>query len=117
MPALLPYDRIRETSTTTGTGTLTLAGAVSGFLPFSTIGDGQLAYYVIDDGAGNWEVGQGTYTLSGTTLSRQTVLASSNSNALVSFGAGSKTVRLDWPAAALKFMQYAAVESLINGVW
>lgn len=93
-------DRVKETTTTTGTGTLTLAGTSTGFQAFSKVGNGAQVFYVIDDGGANWEVGLGTYTLSGTTLSRDTVLDSSNSGALVSFGAGTKTVRLDAPAYA-----------------
>jgi hypothetical protein len=98
---LLVADRIQETTTTYGTGTLTLNGAVSGYLAFSVIGNGNTCFYVIDDGAGNWEVGQGTYSSSGTTLSRDTVLASSNSGSLVSFSAGTKNVWVDAPASVL----------------
>ena len=76
--ALVFKDRVRETTTTTGTGTVTLAGAVTGFQTFSAIGDGNTTYYTIALGT-EWEVGVGTYTSSGTTLSRDTVLASSNS--------------------------------------
>jgi hypothetical protein len=96
---LVVADRIQQTTTTTGTGTLTLAGSVAGFRAFSVIGDGNSCYYVIDDGAGNWEVGVGTYTLSGTTLTRTTVLASSNGGSLVSFASGTKNVWVDAPAA------------------
>jgi hypothetical protein len=87
-----PYvDRTQETTTTTGTGTVTLAGAVSNYQAFSAnYTTGQTVYYCITDNAGNWEVGKGTYTTSGTTLSRDIVFASSNSNALVNFGAGTK---------------------------
>ena len=78
--ALIVKDRVKETSTTSGTGTLTLAGAVAGFQSFTTIGDGNTTYYAITDGA-SWEVGIGTFTLSGTTLSRDVILASSNAGA------------------------------------
>lgn len=79
-------DRVQETSTTTGTGTLTLAGAVSGYQAFSSaFVTGQTVYYAISDGGGNWEVGRGIYTTSGTTLTRDQVFSSSNANALVSF--------------------------------
>lgn len=84
-------DRVKETTTTTGTGTLTLAGAATGFQSFSAIGNGNTCTYCIDDGT-NWEVGIGTYTLSGTTLSRTTIIASSNSGSAVNFGAGTKNV-------------------------
>lgn len=95
-----PYilDRVRETTTTTGTGTLTLAGAVTGFQSFAAVGNGNTCYYCVTDGT-NWEVGLGTYTSSGTTLARTTVLASSNSNAAVSFAAGTKQVFVTSPAA------------------
>jgi hypothetical protein len=95
--ALVVKDRVKETTTTTGTGTLTLAGAVTGFQSFSVIGDGNTTYYTITDGT-NWEVGVGTYTVSGTTLSRDTILESSNSGNAVNWGAGSKFVFVTYPA-------------------
>lgn len=75
--AFVIKDRVKETTTTTGTGTLTLAGALNGFDAFSEIGNGNNTYYACADGT-NFEVGIGTYTLSGTTLSRDTVLESSS---------------------------------------
>jgi len=96
--SLVIADRVQETTTTTGTGTITLAGAVTGYQAFSAIGNGNTTYYTITDGT-NWEVGIGTYTLSGTTLARTTVLASSNAGALVNFPAGTKTVFCTLPAA------------------
>jgi hypothetical protein len=97
--ALVLKDRVKETSTTTGTGTLTLAGAVTDFEAFSAIGDGNTTYYTITLAEGDeWEVGIGTYTASGTTLSRDTVLASSNSDAKVNFSAGDKDVFCTYPA-------------------
>ena len=98
--ALVLADRVQETTTTTGTGTLTLAGAVSGYQSFAAIGNGNTTYYTIVEQSGtNWEVGLGTYTSSGTTLSRTTVLSSSNSGSLVNFGAGTKNVFADYPAS------------------
>jgi hypothetical protein len=98
MPLVLK-DRVRETSTTTGTGTLTLGGAASGFQSFGVIGNGNTTYYAIVDPATNaWEVGIGTYTASGTTLSRDTVLESSNSGNKVDFAAGAKNVFCTYPA-------------------
>ena len=97
--AFVLADRVRETTTTTGTGTVTLAGAVLGFQSFSAIGNGNSTYYTIaGQGTSEWEVGIGTYTSSGTTLSRTTVLASSNSGSLVNFSAGTKDVFCDYPA-------------------
>ena len=95
--ALVVKDRVQETSTTTGTGTFTLAGAVSGFQSFSVIGNANTTYYAIVGGA-EFEVGLGTYTSSGTTLSRDTVLESSNSGSLVNFSAGTKNVFVTYPA-------------------
>jgi hypothetical protein len=101
---LVVADRVKETTTTTGTGTITLAGAASGFQSFAAIGNGNQTYYTIVDGTANtWEVGVGTYTSSGTTLSRDIVLSSSNSGSLVSFGAGTKEVFVTYPASRSAF--------------
>jgi hypothetical protein len=97
--ALVLADRVNETTTTAGTGTITLAGAVSGYQSFSAIGNGNTTYYTIShQTAAEWEVGIGTYTSSGTTLSRDTVLASSSGGAKVNFSAGTKNVFCDYPA-------------------
>jgi hypothetical protein len=96
MPLVLK-DRVQETTTTTGTGTVTLAGSVTGFQSFSVIGNGNTTYYSITDGT-DWEVGIGTYTASGTTLSRDVILESSNSGSAVNFSAGSKNVFVTYPA-------------------
>jgi hypothetical protein len=95
--ALVVKDRVQETSTTTGTGTLTLGGAVSGFQSFSVIGNANTTYYAIVGGS-EWEVGLGTYTSSGTTLSRDTILESSNGGTAVNFSAGTKNVFVTYPA-------------------
>ena len=95
--ALIVKDRVQETSTTTGTGTITLAGAVTGFQSFSVIGNANTTYYAIVLNS-EFEVGIGTYTSSGTTLSRTTVLESSNSGSLVNFSAGTKSVFCTYPA-------------------
>lgn len=98
------FDRVQETSSTTGTGTYTLAGAVSGFQAFAAVGNGNSCYYcaIEVDGNGNpsggWEVGLGTYTSSGTTLSRDSVKASSNAGAAVSWAAGTRRLFLTQPA-------------------
>ena len=77
--ALVVYDRVQETTTTSGTGSVTLLGAVSGFQSFAVVGNGNTTYYTITDGAA-WEVGIGTYSTSGPTLARTTVLSNSNGN-------------------------------------
>ena len=94
--ALIVKDRIKETTTTTGTGTVTLAGAEAGFQAFSVVGDANTTYYAIVSG-NNWEVGLGTYTLSGTTLSRDTILESSNSGSAITL-AGTSDVFCTYPA-------------------
>jgi hypothetical protein len=97
--ALVLADRVKETTTTTGTGTVTLDGASTGYQSFAIIGNGNTTYYTIaGQGTAEWEVGIGTYTSSGTTLARTTVLSSSNSNNLVNFSAGTKDVFVTYPA-------------------
>lgn len=96
--ALVLKDRVQETSTTEGTGPFTLNGAVTGFNSFSVIGNGNTTYYTITTSGSEFEIGIGTYTSSGTSLSRDTVLASSNSNNLVNFTAGTKNVFVTYPA-------------------
>lgn len=91
-------DRVRDTTTTTGTGTITLSGTPpTGYQSFSAVGNGNTTYYTINGGS-QWEVGIGTYLGAGPTLSRDTVLASSNSGSLVNFSAGTKDVFCDYPA-------------------
>lgn len=98
--ALVLADRVKDTTTTTSTGTITLSGtAPTGYQNFSVIGNGNTTYYTIaGQGTTEWEVGIGTYTSSGTTLSRDTVLASSNGGSLVVFSAGTKDVFVTYPA-------------------
>ena len=101
--ALVLADRVKETSTTTGTGTYTLAGAVTGFESFASIGNGNTTYYACTLGA-DFEVGIGTYTASGTTLARTTILQSSNSDNAVDWGAGTKTLFCTQPAEKAVFL-------------
>ena len=100
--ALVLKDRVKETTTTTGTGTYTLAGAVGGFEAFSEVGDGNTTYYACTDGT-DFEVGIGTYTASGTTLARTTILQSSNSDNAVSWTAGTRTIFCTLPAEKMIF--------------
>jgi hypothetical protein len=96
--ALVIADRVKETSTTTGTGTFTLGGAVTGYQAFSVIGNGNQCYYTIVGTAvaSEWEVGVGTYSSS--TITRDAVLDSSAGGAKVSFSAGNKEVFVTYPA-------------------
>jgi hypothetical protein len=110
--AFVVKDRVKETTTTTGTGTITLAGAVLGFQAFSVIGDGNTTFYTIQDSiAGDWEVGIGTYTSSGTTLSRDTILESSNAGSAVNFAAGTKDVFVTYPAERSVYVDGGGVTS------
>ena len=98
---LIQADRVKETTTSTSTGAVTLAGAATGFQTFSAaIGNGNTCYYTIAGQTGSeWEVGIGTYSTSGNQLARTTVLASSNAGALVNFSAGTKDVFVTYPAS------------------
>lgn len=120
--ALVLADRVQETTTTTGTGSVTLAGAVTGYQSFAVIGNGNTTFYTIaDQGGANWEVGIGTYTSSGTTLSRDTVLSSSNSGSLVNFTSGIKTVFVTYPSEKSVNLNAAgnvsALGTVSSGVW
>ena len=98
--ALVIADRVKETTTVT-TGTATLLGAATGFQSFAVIGNGNTTYYCIaGQGTSEWEVGIGTYTLSGTTLARTTVLSNSSATqpSALSFSAGTKDVFVTYPS-------------------
>jgi hypothetical protein len=119
---LVVRDRVQETSTTTGTGTFTLAGASTGFQSFSAIGDGNTTYYTIAaQGGSQWEVGIGTYTSSGTTLSRDTVLSSSTGGSKVDFTAGTKNVFVTYPAGKSVNLDssnnVSALGTVASGTW
>lgn len=98
--ALVTADRVKETSTTTGTGTYDLAGASTGYQTFvAGVGNGNTCYYCATDGT-DWEVGIGTVTdASPDTLARTTILASTNANAAVNWAAGTRDIFLTFPAA------------------
>ena len=97
--ALVLADRVKDTTTTTGTGSVTLSGSPpAGFQSFgAAIGNGNTTYYTISGGS-QFEVGIGTYNSAGPTLNRDTVLSSSNSGSLVNFSAGTKDVFVTYPA-------------------
>ena len=99
--ALVLADRVKETTTTAGTGTITLAGAATGFQSFAVVGNGNTTFYTIASQTGNeWEVGVGTYATSGTTLARTTVLSNSSATqpSALNFSAGTKDVFVTYPA-------------------
>jgi len=114
--AFVVADRVKETTTTTGTGTITLGGAEPNFITFtSALSDGDTTYYaIVDDTNTAFEVGLGTFTASGTTLARTTVLASSNSGSAVDLQAGTKEVFINYPAGKSVFLN-ASNQLVING--
>jgi hypothetical protein len=114
--ALVLADRVRETTTTTGTGSVTLGGAYTGFQTFlAGVGNANSTYYTIANVvSGEWEVGIGTYTTSGNTLSRTTVLASSNSGSLVNFVTGTKDVFVTQPAERAVYIDSAGTTVDVN---
>ena len=120
--ALVLADRVQETTTTTGTGSVTLGGAVLGYQSFAVVGNGNTTFYTIaDQGGANWEVGIGTYSTTGPTLARTTVLASSNSGSLVNFTAGTKTVFVTYPSEKSVNLDasgnVSALGTVASGTW
>lgn len=108
--ALVLKDRVKETTQTSGTGTLALLGASQGFQAFSVVGEGNITYYTITDGI-NWEVGVGTYSVN--SLSRDTVISSSQSGGKVNWGAGTRDVFCTLPANSASMAQ--GINNLATG--
>ena len=107
--ALVLADRVRDTTTTTGTGTVTLSGtAPTGYQNFSVVGNGNTTYYTINAGS-QWEVGIGTYSSTGPTLARTTILASSSAGAAVDFAAGTKDVFVTYPSGESVYQDGTAI--------
>ena len=104
--ALVLNDRVKETTTTTGTGTFTLAGAVTGFETFGTgIGNSNTTYYAVTlPGSSEFEVGLGTLSSDSSTIARTTIISSSNSDSAVNFSAGTKTIFCTIPASKSVFL-------------
>jgi hypothetical protein len=118
--ALVINNRVRETTSTTGTGAVTLGGAVGGFQTFAAgIGNDNTTYYAISINTENeWEVGLGTLNADSSTLTRTTVLESSNSDSAVDFAAGSKEVFCTLPSEKAVYLDAsgAAVGAIANVV-
>ena len=115
--ALIVNDRVKETSTTTGTGTIDLAGAETGYESFvSGIGTTNTTYYAIElNSANEFEVGIGTVTdATPDTLSRDTVISSSNGDAKVNFSAGTKNVLCTLPAKRAMSPSMTATDYLVT---
>jgi len=100
--ALVVNDRVQQTGTANTTVSFTLSGSVTGFQSFSVIGNGNTTYYSATDTSGNWEVGLGTYSTTGPTLTRTTILSSSNSGSAVTFS-GTVNVFVTYPASKAVF--------------
>ena len=115
--ALVLADRVQETTTTTGTGTVTLLGAAVGYQSFAAVGNTNTTYYCIQgQTSAEWEVGIGTYTSSGTTLSRDTILSSSNAGSAVNFSAGTKNVFVTYPATRSVYVNGTAITPTNSGI-
>ena len=108
--AFIVADRVKETTNSTGTGTYALGGATAGFQAFSAVtSNTDTVYYAISDNV-DFEVGVGTYATSGNSISRTTILSSSNSNSAVNWGVGTKDIFLTYPA------EKAVLEDVSNNV-
>lgn len=114
--ALVLNDRVKETTTTTGTGTFTLAGAVTGFETFGTgIGNSNTTYYAVTlPGSSEFEVGLGTLNSDSSTLARTTVISSSNSDNAVNFSSGTKTIFCTIPASKSVFLDASGKGNLTS---
>jgi len=115
--ALVVKDRVKETTATTGTGTLTLAGAVAGFQTFtSVLSNGDTTYYgIFESSTGEFEVGLGTFTSSGTTLARTTILESSNSGSAINLTAGAADVFITQPAEKAVYLDASGYIATADG--
>lgn len=106
--ALVVKDRVRVITTTTGTSDFSLGSAVTGYQSFSVIGNNNTTYYVaVDPSTGDWEVGVGTFLSAGPTLTRDTILESSNAGSKVVFAAGAKDVFVSYPAERAVYLNAA----------
>ena len=114
--ALVLNDRVKETTTTTGTGTFTLAGAVTGFETFGTgIGNSNTTYYAVTlPGSSEFEVGLGTLSSDSSTLARTTIISSSNSDSAVNFSSGTKTIFCTIPASKSVFLDASGKGNLTS---
>ena len=118
--ALALYDRVQQTGTANTTVSFTLSGSVTGFQSFSVVGNGNTTYYGATDTSGNWEAGVGTYSTTGPTLTRTTILSSSNSGSAVTFS-GTVTVFVTYPSSKSVNLNetgnVSALGTVTSGVW
>ena len=118
--ALVVYDRVQQTGTANTTVSFTLTGSVTGFQSFAVVGNGNTTFYSATDASGNWEVGVGTYSSTGPTLTRTTIISSSNSGSAVTFS-GAVTVFVTYPAEKSVNLDASgnvtALGTVSSGVW
>jgi hypothetical protein len=118
--ALVLLDRVQETGTANTTVSFTLAGAVTGFQDFSAIGNGNTTFYAATDTTGNWEVGVGTYSTTGPTLTRTTILSSSNAGSAETFS-GTVSVFVTYPSEQSVNLDasnnVSALGNVTSGTW
>ena len=115
--AFVLADRVKETSTSTGTGDMLLAGASTGYQSFAVIGNNNQTYYTIAGGS-QWEVGIGTYETTGPDLRRDTVLANSlGTTAFINFSAGTKDVFVTYPSERSVFALGSGVTSDTGSIY
>jgi hypothetical protein len=118
--ALVVYDRVQQTGTANTTVSFTLSGSVTGFQSFSVVGNGNTTYYAATDASGNWEVGLGTYSTTGPTLTRTTILSSSNSNTAVTFS-GTCNVFVTYPSSTSVYEDTSGnvspLGTITSGTW
>jgi hypothetical protein len=123
--ALVVYDRVQESTTTAGTGSVTLDGAVAGFQSFATVGNGNTTFYcIVDTQVGAWEVGVGTYSTTGPTLARTTILSNSAGNTspiTLSSSANTKSVFVTYPSEKSVNLDASGnvtpLGTITSGVW
>ena len=118
--ALVLADRVQQTGTANTTVSFTLSGSVTGYQSFAVVGNGNTTYYAATDGSGNWEVGIGTYSTTGPTLTRTTILSSSNSGSAVTFP-GTVNVFVTYPSEKSVNLDgsgnVSALGTVSSGVW
>jgi hypothetical protein len=118
--ALALYDRVQQTGTANTTISFTLSGSVTGYQSFSVVGNGNTTYYGATDTSGNFEVGVGTYSTTGPTLTRTTILSSSNSGSAVTFS-GTVTVFVTYPSGKSVNLNetgnVSALGTVTSGAW
>ena len=121
--ALVLADRVQETASAPGTGSVTLLGAVTGYQTFAVIGNGNTTFYTIaDQGGANWEVGIGTYSTTGPTLARTTVLSNSlGTTAKINFSSGTQSVFVTYPSEQSVNLDasgnVSALGTVASGTW